>query len=439
MTSHRRSYWKTVVIAGMLGSSGLAVSAGLAFVFVRFEPWPITARLAWISGTSVAVGAVVWMVLVVAGGLIALHRDRLEDRGLPYVVRTPRERASRPGGRTLRRWIGAARSTFRGSPGPIDLRPGDPVEVRSLDEVLATLDDQGLLDGMPFMPEMAAFCGRRSRVFRRVDKMNDWVRKTGLRRVRGTVLLEHLRCDGAAHGGCQASCHLRWKEAWLRPVCDGRPTAVDREAGPSAVRAIRPGEADLQCLAERLEESGETRYICQATELTSGTSPLAWGDPRHYLCDVLRGNVAVGPFLVGVSLLCFNWAQRTRGGVRYPNYVPAARNPTPQSTLGLQAGEFVRVKTKREIEETLSSESRNRGLWFDAEMLRFCGGEYRVQKRVERLIVEQTGKLVQLKNACILLDGVTSTGEYLAFNPENESIFWREIWLERVQANPPRS
>ena len=38
----------------------------------------------------------------------------------------------------------------------------------------------------------------------------------------------------------------------------------------------------------------------------------------------------------------------------------------------------------------------------------------------------------QLTNPCIILEGVMSTGEYQGFNPENEYIFWREIWLERV-------
>ena len=42
-------------------------------------------------------------------------------------------------------------------------------------------------------------------------------------RMRNAVHLEGLRCDGQAHGGCQAGCLLYWKEAWLRRVpSDGR-------------------------------------------------------------------------------------------------------------------------------------------------------------------------------------------------------------------------
>ena len=44
------------------------------------------------------------------------------------------------------------------------LRAGDLVEVRSLKEILATLDSAGTLEGMPFMQEMVRYCGKRFRV-----------------------------------------------------------------------------------------------------------------------------------------------------------------------------------------------------------------------------------------------------------------------------------
>jgi len=98
----------------------------------------------------------------------------------------------------------------------------------------------------------------------------------------------------------------------------------------------------------------------------------------------------------------------------------------------LRPGDLVRVKSKDLIELTLNSQSRNRGLHFDREMIRFCGGVYRVKARLERVIVEKTGELRQLTNPCIILDGIIATGEFQGLNPENEYIFWREIWLERV-------
>jgi hypothetical protein len=285
------------------------------------------------------------------------------------------------------------------------------------------------------MPEMTAFCGKRFRVFRRVDKLNDWVDHTGLRRVRNTVLLEGLHCNGAGHDGCQARCHIRWNEAWLK-----RPSnAAAKENGDGRAVVSRTGrrELDITKCARRMAEDGSERYVCQATELGKGTTPLRPVDPRHYLRDLSRGNVGLRPLLEGVSIAMFNWVQQKRKGVPFPAIMPAARGPTPAVDLGLAPGELVRVRTKREIEQTLNAQSRNRGLWFDNEMLRYCGGEYRVAVRVTRVIEERSGKMISLANPCIILDGVTASAEYQGFGAQNEAIFWREAWLTRPGNEAP--
>ena len=43
---------------------------------------------------------------------------------------------------------------------PLSLRPGETVQVKSASEILATLDSEGKLDGLPFMPEMLEYCGQ---------------------------------------------------------------------------------------------------------------------------------------------------------------------------------------------------------------------------------------------------------------------------------------
>src|SRR5262245_11370104 len=103
----------------------------------------------------------------------------------------------------------------------LDLRPGEWVEVRSAAEIFATLDDNGTLDEPLFMPERVSHRGRRYQVLRRADKTCDTVTWAGIRRMERTVHLAMLRCDGAAHGGCQAACLMFWKEAWLKRV-DGQ-------------------------------------------------------------------------------------------------------------------------------------------------------------------------------------------------------------------------
>jgi hypothetical protein len=102
--------------------------------------------------------------------------------------------------------------------------------------------------------------------------------------------------------------------------------------------------------------------------------------------------------------------------------------------VNLKPGELVQVKSYDDILATLDANNKNRGLWFDAEMVKYCGGTYAVLCRVETLIDNKTGRLIKLQNNCIVLDGVTNRGDYHGFNPRNEYLFWREIWLERVPA-----
>jgi hypothetical protein len=86
----------------------------------------------------------------------------------------------------------------------LNLKIGEVVETKSKAEILATLDGRGELDSLPFMPEMLQFCGQRVPVYRRAIKLCDTKDLTGMHRMEGTVHLEGLRCDGQAHGGCQA-------------------------------------------------------------------------------------------------------------------------------------------------------------------------------------------------------------------------------------------
>ncbi len=382
--------------------------------------WP--AFLEFDLEVLLGVPLIVLALLVAIGGCIALRRDLLETKGLPYVPSTPREAAPSMLGALMRTLFGRKRLEFLA---------GDEVEICSLSEILQTLDDKGTLGGLPFMPEMAVWCGSRARIFRRVDKLNEWIHGTGMKRMPGIVLLEGLRCDGSAHGNCQSACHVRWREDWLRP-------ATRRNASGISLEKSIPSESQLAKLAtftSRRNDAGTgVRFICQATELTAGGKQMRMLDPRHYIRDLFTGNVRLGPLCVGIAIDLFNRVQRKFGSA-FPHYSvgsTAASPHLPHQSLDLQPGELVRVRPKREIESTLNNASRNRGLYFDREMLRFCGGEYRVKARVERLIVEKTGELRVLTNPCIILEDVTASGEYLGLNPENEYIFWREVWLERV-------
>src|SRR4051812_42564844 len=111
------------------------------------------------------------------------------------------------------------------------LAAGDLVEVRSAGEILATLDDSGALEALPFMPEMLPYIGRRFVVDKRADKICDTIAQTGSRRLNDAVLLGDLRCDGRAHAGCQAECRFFWKERWLRRGGGAQPRGAAARGG----------------------------------------------------------------------------------------------------------------------------------------------------------------------------------------------------------------
>jgi hypothetical protein len=312
------------------------------------------------------------------------------------------------------------------------LRAGDLVEVRSAEEIAATLGPDGTLDALPFMPEMLRHCGQRIRVFKRSHKTCDTIHKTGNRRMDRTVHLEGLRCDGSAHGGCQAGCLLFWKEEWLRPVSSADPSA---NAPPAPDLASR-----LAAATRRAPEpgSGAPAYRCQATELFAATRPIRRFDLLHYLEDLTSANVGLREF-VRVSLIAlFNFLQGLRGGGGLPRFSGGRlAGKTPKLSLGLQAGDLVEVRSAEEIAETLDTSGRNRGLWFDLEMVPSCGSRFRVARRVERLIDERSGRMVEMKNDCVVLDGVTCRAHYSKkrlFCPRAITPYWREIWLCKIES-----
>jgi hypothetical protein len=313
------------------------------------------------------------------------------------------------------------------------LRPGDVVEVRPAREILATLDENASLDAVPFMPEMLQYVGRRFTVSRRVEKICDTVGQTyWSRRMHATVLLEDLRCDGSGHGGCQAGCRLYWKEAWLRAV--DPKTERGRTDEPHLIELGSLARTGATTIRE-LDGAPTETYRCQATEALEASEPLSMYDPRQYLRELTAGNV--GPLrLLRVALRAFSINARRRLGRLGYLPLPQHGKPVTREPLGLRPGDVVQVRSPAEIAATLNEKGTARGLWFDWEMLPYCGGTYRVQDRVNRFIDETTGKMIELSSDCLILEGVACSGEHSSnrwFCPRAIFPFWREAWLSRVE------
>jgi hypothetical protein len=343
-------------------------------------------------------------------------------------------------------------------PQPLNLRAGEWVVVRSKEEILRTLDARGQLENMPFMPEMFQYCGRRLRVHKRAHKTCDPVHGVEARRLPSTVHLEGLRCDGLAHGGCQAGCLIFWKEAWLQradapaPASGpaGAPATGAKPAGCSeqdvATGTVAPGQA---------ADAQDLTYVCQATQVVHATTPIRWWAPGPYLEDLRSGNATLRRMTCAFLFFLYHtlvesrlgmgsalrWAydafQELRGGSPYPwrtGRVPLGER-TPSARLDLQEGELARVKNYQEILETLDERSKNRGLYFDAEMVPYTRGTFRVQKRVQRIIDEKSGKMLHFKTDALILENVVCQARYSECRklcPRAYYPYWREIWLERV-------
>jgi len=256
-----------------------------------------------------------------------------------------------------------------------------------------------------------------------------------------------LRCDGAAHGDCQAGCLLFWKEAWLErvpPPADGMPdTAATRPDEPTgAPHAANQPPRDRSWLAATIHrpaaerpataDAAEPCYRCQATELVKASCPLPWWKPRQYYSDVCHNAVPLTDVARGLANAAFSKLHRAVTGHPFPS-VAGSLAKTPTAALDLAPGEWVVVRSKDEILATLDKSGKNRGMTFDPEMLPYCGQTVRVLRRVERIIEENTGRLIRLPGVSVILDGVVCTARYRRSCPRSIYPFWREIWLRRAQ------
>ena len=297
---------------------------------------------------------------------------------------------------------------------------GEMVEVKSAAEIAATLDADGKLDGMPFMPEMLAFCGRKLMVSRRADKtcVEGFY---GMRKLGGALLLEEARCNGAAHGGCQRNCMMFWKDAWLRPAVAGEAIIV------ADLKAESRARTTLSTLPTR--EAG--KYACQSTMLGGITQPQSKWDVGHLVTDLRRGELAPVDFVLMVGRTLVN---RLRGlaGMADLGALIGDSDGKSKVALDLKPGEWVKIRSADEIRATLGPDGRNLGLTFEPEMTRYVGGTYQVDFPVRSIILEETGEMTKLHRT-VALKGLACRGVCAKNCPRANTRYWREAWLERVE------
>ncbi len=116
--------------------------------------------------------------------------------------------------------------------------------------------------------------------------------------------------------------------------------------------------------------------------------------------------------------------------------VAARLRPVPP----LQAGELVRVRSVEEIARTLDADGRCDGMsYLGIVMDRYAGHTFTVRKRIEHFFDERNWKMLRLRDA-VILDGAyceppLEAGVAWAGCSRSCFLFWKEDWLERVDAS----
>lgn len=289
------------------------------------------------------------------------------------------------------------------------------MRVKSPSEILQTLDADGKLDGLPFMPEMVVYCGSYVRVYRSARRT--CVVGHGFREMKDAVFLQDARCDGNFHDHCDRACLLFWKKAWLAPA----------EAAPVAPSAWSAQDAAAAERLRRLPTRDGVRYTCQSTALESATTALHRWDVRPLLREILARELSLSDF---VRILFRTLRRRANGGgtERQIVGVPGQKS---RGSLDLRRDEWVALKPIDELRKQLDEHGRNCGLNFPPTMHQAIGRSYQVAFPVRQIILEQTGMMVKLSNT-VALDGLLCEGVEVANCPRGEYLYCRESWLKRT-------
>jgi len=299
---------------------------------------------------------------------------------------------------------------------PAAFAAGRMVHVRSALEILATLDADGTLDGLPFMPEMVAHIGKSLRIRARASRA--CVEGEGLRGMADTVFLEEARCDGAAHDDCQRGCDTFWKTAWL---------TIEPEIPQPYDLAEQTARETLLALATRRDES----YHCQSTALKTASLPLGRIHAVRLLDELRQGDLSLMSLSGVVARAGINRLRRLFGLPEMGRIVGKA-GPKTRGALNLKSGDWVRVRDIPAIRATLGPDSSNLGLSFEPEMTRAVGQVFQVDRVISRIIHEVDGQMVTLSNT-VTLRGLHCAGHCTKACPRANPLFWREAWLERTR------
>ncbi|MCK4790518.1 MAG: hypothetical protein KAV87_42675 [Desulfobacteraceae bacterium] len=335
-----------------------------------------------------------------------------------------------------------------------NLRIGTIVQVKREPEILATLDEHGAFDGLPFTCEMQEFCGGTYKVRMILNRIH--ISGVGVRGIDDVVILEGVRCNGGAHGACGRACYLLFKGAWLNVLGKGKPISnISRTSGdlidePSfwkdGIQPCQGNGAALVKATKSLSSLNIRQYIHDLRVSTWKPRDIIWmllfllnrkWDARQPIWDLGMGNRSFGD-LARMTFMVLGQTARWyldsswRATLRNAKSEPIVKPKIPSSQpLNLQPGELVKVKSREEILATLDSRENHKGLRFFGCMLNDCEKRLRVLSRVHSVVDEITGRQVKgIKNTVLLEDSICTGISYRGC-PRLCFWLWREDWLKR--------
>jgi len=104
-------------------------------------------------------------------------------------------------------------------------------------------------------------------------------------------------------------------------------------------------------------------------------------------------------------------------------------------TVPIGNGDYVKVRSAKEINSTLNAFKELKGCAFLPDMYQYCGTEQRVLKSMRQFMDERDYKLKKV-HGVILLENVICNGTP-TFGACDRCcfLFWREEWLEKIPRN----
>jgi hypothetical protein len=278
------------------------------------------------------------------------------------------------------------------------IRTGDTVMIRPMEEIEKTLDHHMRTAGVDFMAGMARFCGQKAAVMKPVTYI--WDEKAWrLLKCKDLFILKGLVCDGRdlyQKEGCQRRCHYFWKSAWLKKIVPGVQGNTAREEAVS-----EPSDDGAGCQLKGVYEAINTIF-----------EDLNLFD-RLWLM-ILRLRSALRRRILKFKRLL-------------PVKVPG---PTVVNRSGTRS---VRILPYAEIEKRLSPDGRTDSLQFVPAMRPFCGTTRHGVKRVKYFLDERDWKWRKLRNV-VLFDDTICSGQGIFRGKDCDRgcfFYWHESWLAK--------